>query len=214
MTTICWTIVHHSVGPIAHVVRRALGPVVHHIARRLHHVLRVAAHPHTWIEVVCKTLPAVIIGGGLIASHPANPPPLLEPPQAVLEPAPTFSPWFPPGWLTPPAMPVEPYAGPAPVPEVAPEPGSAGLLLGGATALLLIRLMTRRLPHSSQRPLSVGAGDEPGRRPPTLCHPVLRPRLYIGWTCAGRAPSTAGGALPTRLRPVKTGARPQRPASR
>ena len=173
MTTLCWTIIHHaaahvarSAARIAHAAYHAIGPA-HRAARLPHHAATFVGQPHTWVELVCKVVPAAVAGSGLLAPHPANPPRPPEPPPAIVQPAPQVFPWlFPPGSPTPPATPVQPYPTPVPVeepsttgsaitvltpvepasPPVAPipEPSSAGLLLGGATGVLLIRLATRR----------------------------------------------------------------------
>jgi hypothetical protein len=198
MTTTCWTIIHHAATPvarsaarIAHAVRHSIGPQstgpqsidpVHRAARLPHHATTAVGPPHTWVEVVCKVIPAAVAGSGLLAPHPANPPLLPAPPPAIVQPAPPAFPWlFPPGSPTPRATPVQPYPTPAlepattgsaitvltpvepasPVTSI-PEPSSAGLLLGAVTGVLLIRLATRRmLPDASP---DVARGAAPSQR--------------------------------------------------
>jgi hypothetical protein len=172
MTTTCWTIIHHAAAPvarsaarIAYAARQAISPGTHRAAHLSHHAATAAARSHTWVEVVCKVIPAAIAGSGLLAPHPANPPRLPDPPPAIVQPAPPVFPWlFPPGSPTTPTTPVQPYPTPVPVAEpsstgsviavlppvepaappieAAPEPSSVDLLLGGVAGLLLIRLAT------------------------------------------------------------------------
>lgn len=196
MTTICWTIIHHAAAPVAarvaHIARRIIGPIAHHAAR-VPHLAGAAVRPgHTWVELVCKVIPAAVVGGGLLAPHPVNPPPLTEQRPPIVAPAAPTAPWLlPPGLTTSLPTPVQPYptpvqpyptpvpveppttgpgpigppsVGPAPPPppiETVPEPSSAGLLLGGAACLLLIRLATRRL---RPRAGDSAGGSEPGPR--------------------------------------------------
>jgi hypothetical protein len=154
VTTICWTILHRSGAPVHHAaayLARA-ARIVHHAARASRH-LAATAPRHSWIEVVCKAVPAALAGGGLLLPHPANPPRLPEPVPFV-QPAPAFSPWSDPGWMLPPeASPPGSAVGPAilraPPGEAVPEPPSVGLLLGGVAGLVAIRLTSRRLAYSS-----------------------------------------------------------------
>jgi hypothetical protein len=201
MTTVCWTIIHdaiaqvarihHTIAPVARAATRLAGVArrfVRPLAGRAHHLLRhksaVIARPQSWVELVCRTIPAAVVGGGLLAPHPANPPArLLQPPPAIIDPGPTFSPWSPPIWIGPPGIPEPsfggpPFAiGPAPSPEAGPEPilvsgsvavpepSTAGLLLGSAATLLLIRLAARRsVPLSAGPAPSLGPSRLPGRR--------------------------------------------------
>jgi hypothetical protein len=164
MPTICWTIIHHAVTPAAHgatrlsrVARRFVAPVVN---RRAGHVVlhapRVAAQPRTWIQLVCKTIPAVVGGGGLLIPQPANPPRLPEPPPAIVSRGPAFTAWplpvisdpGPPLFSWSPVNGAVPPDEPGPlnarpVPEAAPEPSSAGLLVGSLFGLLLTRSIIR-----------------------------------------------------------------------
>jgi hypothetical protein len=173
MTTICWTIIHHAVAPVARAATHLAGAAGHVIgavagrARHLvHHGPTAVAGSHSWVELVCRAIPAAIAGGGLLVPHPANPPPRLpEPPSAIIEPGPAFappgfSPWSPPIWMVPPDMPQLSYGAPfaaGPPPQAAPqsvlgsasmataaEPPGVGLVLGGAVVLLLIRRTRRR----------------------------------------------------------------------
>lgn len=129
MTTICWTVIHHAAAPVAarvaHIARRIIGPIVHHAAR-VPRLAGAAVRPsHTWVELVCKVIPAAIAGGGVLAPHPANPPPLTEQRPPIVAPAPPATPWlFPPGLasaLPAPGLaallpaPVVPYPTPVPV---------------------------------------------------------------------------------------------------
>lgn len=150
MTTICWTVLHHAGVSVshgarhtAHAVGHVVRPIIHHAGGTLRHAPMVAARPRTWITVVCKVIPVVLAGGGLVAPHPLNPPSLPVAPPAIVAPGPVFSPWLPPTWFAPP--------GPPPNPEAAPEPSSAILLLGGVAALALFRLTIHRVEDSSGR---------------------------------------------------------------
>jgi len=202
MTTICWTVIHRATTPVARVVarfghaaRHAIRPVAYRAARMPNDAAAAAGPARTWVEVVCKIVPAALVGGGLLAPYPVNPPRLPAPPAPIVQPAPPTSPWlFPPGTHTAPATPVQPYPTPVPVEptgpvpvgppsvgptsppvEAVPEPSSAGLLLGGAAVLLVIRAATRRTrPHTAGSAGSAGGG-EPGPRQTHLIRrgPVL-----------------------------------------
>lgn len=208
MSVVCWTVFHNAAVSAArgtvHVVRamrRITGPITRHAARMSHHVAHAAVPSHTWVEVVCKVIPAAVVGGGLLVPHPVNPPPLPAQPPPIVAPALPSLPWlFPPGAVATYPTPVQPYPTPVgaelppgtgpmlvvpppyigPVPPVAPapEPSSAVLLFGGAACLLLIRLATGRtrlgtahLPGGSQ-PESRKA-HLVGRRP--ILRALLRP---------------------------------------
>ena len=167
MSTLCWTVFHHAAAPaaravayVAHVARHVFGPLAHRAVRLPHHWATVAGQPHTWVEVVCKIVPAAIVGGGLLAPHPASPPRLPAPPPPIAGQAPPAMPWlFPPAPI--PTTPVQPFPTPLPVqppPATGPgstapapppieailEPSSIALLLDGAVCLLAIRRVTRR----------------------------------------------------------------------
>ena len=132
---------------MGHVVR----PIVHHGGKLLRFVPAGAAPTRTWIEVVCKMIPAVVAGGGLLAPQPLNPPPLPERP-AFTTPAPTLSPRLPRGWAVWPDMARGSNGGSTPTREEVPEPSSAGLLLGGAAGLVVLRLTMRGLAYSTGGP--------------------------------------------------------------
>jgi hypothetical protein len=169
MTTICWTIIHRAASPVVktaarlgHVTGRFIHPVAYRAARAAHHVATAAGPSRTWVEVVCRVIPAAVVGGGLLAPHPVNPPRLPPAPAPITQPAQAAPPWlFPPGLDTVPVTPVVPYPSPFPVEptgalpvgppsvgpttpvENVPEPSSAGLLLAGVAGLLLIRAVGR-----------------------------------------------------------------------
>jgi hypothetical protein len=160
MATICWTILHHATAPVVHVthtVRHSLGPVVHRASRLLHHAPRVAAKSPTWVELVCKTVPGALVGGGLLVPIPATAP-HVPPPPAIVDSAPT-TPWLPFNWVWPPdALSSADYDSTTPIVKT-PEPSSVVLLLGGIGGLLLIRLVG----GSFRRDGSILSGsDQPG----------------------------------------------------
>lgn len=172
MTTICWTIIHYTAAPVAHAgshvaqaMRHRLGPIVHHAARAMHHVATVAVHPNPWAELVCKTFPAALVGGGLLVPIPATAPLLPAPPPAVVEPI--VVPWSPPTWEVPPTSVV-------PGTRSVPEPSSEVSLLSGVGGLALIRLARRR----SRRAVNTSPGSgQPGSGETDLPGggPILRP---------------------------------------
>ena len=139
MTTICWTVIHHTAAPVAHqmvqgaqVARRVVAPVVRRAASVAHHAASVAAHPRVWIEVVCKVLPAAIA----LAPQPANPPA----PPAIIQPAPPPAQVAPRAWRLPPTVAPVPYVGP-PTASAIDDPSSGSLLLASAGGLVAIRLL-------------------------------------------------------------------------
>jgi hypothetical protein len=150
MTTICWTIIHHAVAPVAHGASRLAraahfaGPVHPHVAAVVGHASRRAAKSHSWVELVCKTIPAAIGGGGLLIPTPANPPRLPETPPPIIEPGPALSPWSMPNWTIPPQTTVDLYVEHSRSREPAPEPSTAALLLSGGLFVPLTRLIMRR----------------------------------------------------------------------
>jgi hypothetical protein len=99
MTTICWTILHHTAAPLAHSVAR-FGHAARHLVGPFARTVAQAARPpstavirsQTWFELVCKTIPAAIGSGGLLIPTPANPPRIADPPPAIIEPWPHFPP--------------------------------------------------------------------------------------------------------------------------
>jgi hypothetical protein len=154
MSTICWTILHHSAAPVARnaaqAARHHAGHIHHHVARAVRHSASTATSPHTWLEVVCRVVPAAIVSGGVLAPHPANPPRLPESPPSIVQTAPPATPLvLPPGLPSfvssyPPAVAPKTGATPASPVTPVPEPASAGVLLFGAVVLLLIRVFSRR----------------------------------------------------------------------
>ncbi len=183
MITICWTIIHHAAAPVAqgarrlaHAARHFIHPASRGAARALSHAPRVAARPRTWVELVCRTIPAVVGGGGLLIPQPANPPRPFEPPPAIvalpptiIEPGLPYAPGSPMGWIVPPYTVAQTYpgqpsgagggsgpsgsgpgGGSTPIPPATPEPSSAGLLLSGAVGLLLIRRFMRRMARTAE----------------------------------------------------------------
>lgn len=166
MPMICWTIIHQAISPVAagatrifHAAHHFLHPAVTAgVKRAVRHAPRAAARTVGWIELVCKTIPVAVGGGGLLIPQPANPL-LPASPPAIFEPVPALSPWsspaiFEPGsafssWsssnpVVPPLPPAGPYPGPPTVPKSAPEPSSAALLLGWLCGLLLTLHIIRR----------------------------------------------------------------------
>jgi hypothetical protein len=148
MTTICWTIIHYAGGPIANAAGRVLqvtrhlaGPVVRRMPHVAHHVSSAGSHPRVWFELVCKVIPAAVVGGGLLIPQPANPPRQMEPPTMV-QPIPAVVPWLPWNWHLPPTV-VQPlYNGPS-VAATIDEPSTGRMLLTGVGGLVLIRLARR-----------------------------------------------------------------------
>ena len=71
MTTLCWTIIHHAAAHVArsaaridHAAYHAIGPA-HRAARLPHHAATFVGQPHTWVELVCKVVPAAVAGSGV-----------------------------------------------------------------------------------------------------------------------------------------------------
>jgi hypothetical protein len=169
MSMICWTILHHAAAPVAQGAARVTQVVRHAVGRAAHRAVRVAHHPatlsgpvRTWAEVVCKFVPAAVVGGGLLIPAPADPPPPLDPPAAIVEPATAISSWpiaalgytgpieslgdiGPIGSIAP----VNRYEPVDPVAKAVPEPSSALVLLGSLGGLLLIRIMRMRSGRTS-----------------------------------------------------------------
>ncbi len=195
MIVSCWTIIHHAVAPVrqvairaGHVARRIINPAGPHAAQTVHHIATGAGRTRTWVELVCKYIPAAVVGGGLVAIHPLNPARLPTPPEPIIQTAPptTSGPLQPaapvmPELFDPAPVPVEPTDerpatpptfGAGPPGNAIPEPPSGGLLLGGIACLLLICSALRRTrPDASCSP---GCG-EPLPRQTHLIHPVLWP---------------------------------------
>ena len=131
MSVICWTVIHHAAAAArgtGHVLTHVIGRAVH----RAHHAI--PRPSHSWVEVVCKVVPAAVASGGVLAPTPANSPaPLPQPQPVFVEPLPGAA-----GWYVPSAAPL-PYVPSATIVASAPEPGSALVLLGGIAGLLVIR---------------------------------------------------------------------------
>lgn len=161
MTIECWTIIHHVAAKAATTATHA-ARIVRHIGTQgvRHAAPRISvSHPHTWVEIVCRTLPAAVAGGTLLVPQPASPPPppapvpitvpappavglgggWVVPPIIVQNPAPAFVP--------PPQARVVP-AGPAV--EPIPEPATLPLLLAGLACL--ISATTARSWHRRHQP--------------------------------------------------------------
>jgi hypothetical protein len=156
MASICWSLIHQAVAPVAHdgnrlfrIARHPVQPAVHGAGQAVPHAPTLAVRPHQWIELVCKVIPAVVGGGGLLIPHPTEPPMLPEAPPAISDPGPAFLPWSSPMWIVSPDLPVEADAGAAPAPEATLEPSSADILLPSVSGLVLVRLIMRRSTHSS-----------------------------------------------------------------
>jgi hypothetical protein len=151
MTTICWTVIHQAAAPVAHGVstaaqaaRRFIGPVGRRGTQSAHHGPAVAARPRVWFELICKVVPTVVVGGGLLVPQPANPPFPPDPPAMVQPAEPPAVPW---GWHIPPTL-APGLASPTPVlapPEAAgiTEPSTGRLMLAALGGLILIRLAAR-----------------------------------------------------------------------
>jgi hypothetical protein len=164
MPIICWTVVHNSAAPVVHsgaTLMHALGhavrPAIHRAARLLRHAPAVAARPRRWVEVVCRLVPAAVVGGGLLAPLPASaPPPPVAQPFSVATGWPEISggasrfdpttPWD--GDIVEPSRPV----------EAVPEPSAAGVLLAGSVVVVLIRLGRRTLSVRGNRACGVRDG--------------------------------------------------------
>jgi hypothetical protein len=167
MSIICWTVfypgspsVSHRAVRLAHTAVRHVRPIVHHANLIQHHAAKVTAQANGWFKLVCKVIPAAVVGGGaLLAPHPTTPPQLPAPPPAFAAPGPAVAPGSsPPIWNFRPQTPSIPYVGPFPPTMSAggprsavPEPSSAAVLLAGFAGLLLLRLSIRGLAYSSGR---------------------------------------------------------------
>ncbi len=181
MTIECWTVIHHvtepirRAAPIRHIVSRLVhtgkpvhtGPLMH----ALHPVQAALPHAHTWVEIVCRALPAAAVGGGLLIPHPVDRLPVPPvPPPAITAPQPTFT--QPPSFFVPIpfprsvrfAPPVSPTADkPAPPRSVVAEPSSIALLLSSLAGLALVPAMRqwrRQQRHGDRR--SLPEADAPG----------------------------------------------------
>jgi hypothetical protein len=162
MTIECWTVIHRVTEPIRHAA--PIRHLLHHIARALPrphpaHVIHAAvSHPRTWIETVCRVLPAAAVTGGVLIPRMAGPPPaqLLQPPPAIVAPAPAPSIGFAPPLIlfpsplilsAPPIITAPPVRPPADVPQPAKgevaEPSSLALLLGGLGGLAALSAIRR-----------------------------------------------------------------------
>jgi hypothetical protein len=144
VTTICWTVIHHTAAPIAHgasglahVARRLVGPLVRHGAHAVPHGVR-ATHPRIWFELICKVVPAAVAGGGLLIPRPTDLPLPAEPP-ALTQPAPPRLPW---AWPIPPTVVPKLYLGPPADARVI-EPSTGPLLLTALGALVVVRFAAR-----------------------------------------------------------------------
>jgi hypothetical protein len=158
MTTICWTVIHHTAVPVAHGVstaakaaRRFIGPAARRGAQSVHHSPTAAVHPRVWFELICKVVPAAVVGGGLLVPHPANPPLPPEPPALVQPAVPPAIPW---GWQLPPTV-APGVATPGPVlappgTEGVSEPSTGRLMLAALGGLVLIRLAARLATRQEQ----------------------------------------------------------------
>jgi hypothetical protein len=164
MSIICWTefyqggpSVSHGVSRLVHVAGRRIRPVVHHASLTQPHVAHVTAQPLRWFKLVCKVIPAGLVGGGsLLAPHPANPPylHLAAAPAAIVAPGPTI----PQNWKYRPEWPFTQSIGALPPtismripPASMPEPSSAAIQFAGVSALLLLRFSVQWLAYSSER---------------------------------------------------------------
>lgn len=168
MTIECWTVIHRVTEPIKHAA--PIRHLVRHIARALprphpgHIVHAAVSHPRTWIEVVCRALPAAAAAGGVLIPRMAGPPPshpLPQSPPPIVAPAPAPSIGFAPPLISfpPPIIVGPPIGPPAEVPpetkKDVPEPSSLALLLGGLGGLAVLPAIRRRRPRHH--------GDQAGR---------------------------------------------------
>ena len=186
MTIECWTVIHRVMEPI----RRAVP--IHRIARHLvhakspihaAHAMHVAApHAHTWVEVVCRVLPAAVAAGGALIPHQAgllspHPPPAMTAPPSISAGTPaTFAPpiRFAPPVTFPPSVRYAPPVGPAPLDPASPkssvvEPSSLAVLLSGLAGLAFLPAARRWHPGRHQaehlsRPMS-DRSDAPASPP-------------------------------------------------
>ncbi len=163
MAIVCWTVLHHRGSAVRHGVSRLAHagghhahPIVRHVGNASRHASKLAAHPNTWAEVVCKAIPAALAGGGILIPHPADLPRIPDAPPARTALGPTLLPGFPPDVIVGPGLSAKSGAGvtrptdpPLTPPESAPEPSSAGILLGGVAGLLFLRMRLQRLAYST-----------------------------------------------------------------
>jgi hypothetical protein len=182
MSIICWTVFHpggpsvsQGVTRLAHAAGRRIRPIVHQASVMQHQAAKVTSQPHGWFNLVCKVVPAGLVGGGALLAPPSAIPTYLPAaPPAIVAQGPPVSPGSPmTGNFRPQTrVPLSPYVAswpptqtpPSPYvaswpptislggpPIAAPEPSSAAVLLGGVAGLLLIRLSMRGLAYSSER---------------------------------------------------------------
>lgn len=166
MPIICWTefypgspsLPQHATR-LANAAGRRVRPVVHHANLVQHHVANVTAAPHRLFRLVCKVVPAAVVGGGaFLALHPPIPASQPAPPPAIAVPGPAVWPGLPPSQSLWPLPPSTPSIQPSPPvvsfrtpPTSAPEPSSGAIMLGGVAGLLVLRLSLQRLAYSSDR---------------------------------------------------------------
>ncbi len=160
MTIECWTVIHRVMEPIRRAV--PIHRIAHHLVNpksTVHaaHAMHVAApHAHTWVEVVCRVLPAAAAAGGTLIPHQAGLPPPHAPP-AMTAPSPmsagtpaTFAPpiRFAPPITFPPSVRYATPVGPAPPDPASPktsvaEPSSLAVLLSGLGGLAFLPAVRR-----------------------------------------------------------------------
>jgi hypothetical protein len=164
MPSICWTVINHAVAPVGqavahvgHAARHIIHLVTHHA---VHQAASAAGPTRSWGQLVCKFIPATMLGSAVLVPHPLNPTLLPTAPVPIVESAPPVTPWlFPTGS---PGAPIAPsIVGQVPPVNAIPEPFSSGLLLGGVVWLLLIRSASRRIRPGASGPL---LGGEPRSR--------------------------------------------------
>lgn len=172
--TECWTIIHHQAAVATHAVH-AFGQVVH---QHFTHGAHLAVRSHAWVQVVCRSMAAAVIGAGLLVPGPAP----LRPsaPTSRASQPPSGTPDLPAvglslgdvglGWtvgleMLPPAGGPLVASGPPPM-EPAPEPSSAVLLLTGLAGRVGALAGRRRRSLTAGQPPIGGSGIRWVRRPP------------------------------------------------
>jgi len=176
MATICWTVLHpggasasHGAHHLGHAVGHVIRPIVHQSARLPRYAASAARRSHPWAQIVCKMIPGIVGGVGLLAPQPVNPlppdrPAFFAPAPALIAAGPAFlvpsraaiaegpasgasgvATRIPGDWIDRRDIPGGSRAGAGPAPQAVPEPSTAGLMLSGIAGLLVLRIAMRGL---------------------------------------------------------------------